>query len=414
MMATVLEPETDRAGFKAYRRGTHRTVDPATTLAHVQPYLAAMGITRIANVTGLDRIGVPVVMVCRPNSRSLAVSQGKGLTLDAAKASGVMEAIELYHGECIELPLRLGSVRDLGATHRLVDLGRLPRRADSRFHFDLPILWIEGRDLLADEPLWLPYEVVHTRYVLPLPTGSGCFPASSNGLASGNHLLEAINHGIAEVVERDSTSVWNQLDRASRDRTRIDLSTIDDDDCVKVLDALERADLAVAAWDTTTDVGIASFYCLITDRRYENAHSGAGAGAHPSRAVALLRALTEAVQVRTTYITGSRDDLRPDEFTPPAIEQKLRRAQALMSDGGSPRDFRDVPTYDSQTCADDLAWMLDRLRAVGIEEVVAVDLTRAKLGMPVARVVIPGLEGPDDHEHYMPGPRVVEVRGTPR
>jgi YcaO-like protein with predicted kinase domain len=204
------------------------------------------------------------------------------------------------------------------------------------------------------------------------------------------------------------------LDRASRDRTRIDLSTIDDEDCVKVLDALERADLAVAAWDTTTDVGIASFSCLITDRRYENAHAGAGAGAHPSRAVALLRALTEAVQVRTTYITGSRDDLRPDEFTPPAIEQKLRRAQALMSHGGSPRDFRDVPTYDSQTCADDLAWMLDRLRAVGIEEVVAVDLTRAKLGMPVARVIIPGLEGPDDHEHYMPGPRVVEVRGTPR
>jgi ribosomal protein S12 methylthiotransferase accessory factor YcaO len=98
-MATVLKPEPEPApaGFKAYRRGTHRTVDPAVTLARVQPYLARMGITRIANVTGLDRIGVPVVMVCRPNSRSLAVAQGKGLTLDAAKASGVMEAIELYH-----------------------------------------------------------------------------------------------------------------------------------------------------------------------------------------------------------------------------------------------------------------------------------------------------------------------------
>jgi YcaO-like protein with predicted kinase domain len=413
-MATVLEPEPDRAGFKAYWRGTHRTVDPATTLARVQPYLAAMGITRIANVTGLDRIGVPVVMVCRPNSRSLAVSQGKGLTLDAAKASGVMEAVELYHGERIELLLKLGSVRDLGTTHRLVDLDRLPRRADTRFHFDLPILWIEGRDLVADEPVWLPYEVVHTRYTLPLPTGSSCFPASSNGLASGNHLLEAINHGIAEVVERDSTSVWNHLDKASRDRTRIDRSTIDDLDCIEVLDMLERSDFAVAAWDTTTDIGIASFYCLITDRRHDKAHSGAGAGAHPSRAVALLRALTEAVQVRTTYITGSRDDLRPDEFTPAAIERKLRRAAILMNHCGSQRDYSDVPTYESRTCADDLAWMLDRLRAVGIEEVVAVDLTRPGLGMPVARVVIPGLEGPDDHEHYVPGPRVLELRGTPR
>src|ERR671918_2417017 len=166
-MATVLEPEPDPAGFKAYRRGTHRTVDPATTLARVQPYLARMGITRIANVTGLDRIGVPVVMVCRPNSRSLAVSQGKGLTLDAAKASGVMEAIELYHGERIERPLTLGSVRDLGARHRLVDLDRLPPRAESRFHLNLQLLWIEGRDLLSDEPVWLPYEMVHTNYTLP-------------------------------------------------------------------------------------------------------------------------------------------------------------------------------------------------------------------------------------------------------
>ena len=412
-MATVLQAEHDRAGFKAYRRGTHRTVDPAATLARVQPYLARMGITRIANVTGLDRIGVPVVMVCRPNSRSLAVSQGKGLTLDAAKASGVMEAIELYHGERIELPLKLGSTRDLGATHRLVDLDRMPHRPYSRLHPDLQMLWIEGRNMLSDEATWLPFEVVHTNYTLPLPTGSGCFPASSNGLASGNHPLEAINHGIAEVVERDSIALWNHLDKAGRDRTRIDLSTVDGDGA-EILDRLEGADFAVAIWDATTDVGIASFYCLIADRRHENAHSGAGAGAHPSRAVALLRALTEAIQVRTTYITGSRDDLRPDEFTPPALEQKLRRAQRLMKTRAPQRDFRDVPTCEARTCADDLAWMLDRLRAVGIEEVVAVDLTRPEMGMPVARVVIPGLEGPDDHDAYVPGPRVLAARGGPR
>jgi ribosomal protein S12 methylthiotransferase accessory factor len=296
----------------------------------------------------------------------------------------------------------------------LVNLDALPRLAESRFHGDLPILWIEGRNLLNDAPIWLPYELVHTRYTLPLPSGSGCFPASSNGLASGNHILEAINHGIAEVVERDSTALWNHLDQAGRVRTRIDPSTINDADCARVLDQLERAGFAVALWDTTTDVGIAAFYCLITDRWHENAHSGAGAGAHPSRAVALLRALTEAIQVRTTYITGSRDDLRPDEFTPPAIARKLWRAQTLMGQGGAPRNFRDVPTWESRTCADDLAWMLDRLRAVGIAEVVAVDLTRPEIGLPVVRVVIPGLEGPDDHDRYVPGVRVRAMPESPR
>ena len=72
---------------------------PEETLARLVPHLGRMGITRVANVTGLDRVGVPVVTAVRPNARSLAVSQGKGLTLAAAKVSAIMEAAELYHAE---------------------------------------------------------------------------------------------------------------------------------------------------------------------------------------------------------------------------------------------------------------------------------------------------------------------------
>ena len=80
---------------KGYFSGTHRCVEPARTIERLRPMLKAMGITRIANITGLDRIGIPVVMVCRPNSRSVSVSQGKGLTLDAAKASGLMDGARI-------------------------------------------------------------------------------------------------------------------------------------------------------------------------------------------------------------------------------------------------------------------------------------------------------------------------------
>src|SRR5882724_3967893 len=96
MTASFITPETL---FKRHQHGTHRTVSPAETLARVTPLLPAMGITRVANVTGLDRIGVPVAMVYRPNARSIAVSPGKGLTLDAARCSGVMESIEGWHAE---------------------------------------------------------------------------------------------------------------------------------------------------------------------------------------------------------------------------------------------------------------------------------------------------------------------------
>jgi ribosomal protein S12 methylthiotransferase accessory factor YcaO len=145
---------TGDAALKAYRSGTHRTVSPAETLARVRSLMGRMGITRIANVTGLDRIGVPVVMVCRPNSRSIAVSQGKGLDLDAAKASGVMEAAEVYHAESIASPLKLCSYEEIHDTHRLIDFDGLPLLAGRRFDPNRPILWIEGQDLMVQEPTW--------------------------------------------------------------------------------------------------------------------------------------------------------------------------------------------------------------------------------------------------------------------
>jgi YcaO-like protein with predicted kinase domain len=61
-------------------------------------FMPAMGITWLANVTGLDRIGLPVCVAVRPNWRALSTSQGKGETIEAAKASALMEAIESWHG----------------------------------------------------------------------------------------------------------------------------------------------------------------------------------------------------------------------------------------------------------------------------------------------------------------------------
>src|SRR6202007_538657 len=112
---------------KVYREGTHRTAAPRDTLARVEPLKSLFGITRIANLTGLDRTGIPVVMVCRPSARSSAVFHGKGLDLAAAKASGVMEAIETWHAEHVELPLRFSSYADLSKNWKTAEVDRLPR-----------------------------------------------------------------------------------------------------------------------------------------------------------------------------------------------------------------------------------------------------------------------------------------------
>ncbi len=159
---------------KDFRDGTHRTRHPDLTLKRVEPLLPVMGITRVANVTGLDYIGVPVVMVCRPNSRSLSVAQGKGLDLPAAKASGIMEAVEGYHSQHITLPLKYASYDELRFTHEMADVARLPKTRDSKYHPDFCLHWVEGYDLLSGKPRWVPYEMVHTHYTLPAITVSGC------------------------------------------------------------------------------------------------------------------------------------------------------------------------------------------------------------------------------------------------
>jgi ribosomal protein S12 methylthiotransferase accessory factor len=392
---------------KRYFLGTHRTCSPTETLARLRPLLPAMGITRIANVTGLDRTGIPVVMVCRPNSRSVAVSQGKGLTLEAAKASGVMEAVEVWHGEHIVKPLKLASLKEMRREHRVADVALLPLASGRLFSPDLALLWIEGKDLLGGDAVWIPFESVSTNYTIPLPPGSGCFQANTNGLASGNHPVEAICHGLCEVVERDATTLWRLQSPRSREERAIDPETVDDPDCQSVLAKLRAANLSVRIWETTSDFGIASFVCLVMELDGEYADPEFGSGCHPSRHVALLRALTEAAQARNTYISGARDDYPAAAWEDAYRRRRQAYCQRLITSSKPRGALAHAPNFDSPSLDGDLRWLLARLRAGGIEQAISVDLSKDAIGIPVVRVVVPGLEGAMEEAggDYAPGPR---------
>jgi ribosomal protein S12 methylthiotransferase accessory factor len=395
-------------GVKRYRTGTHRLVDPAATLERVRPMLPAMGITRIANITGLDRLGIPVALAFRPNSRNLAVSQGKGLTLEAAKASAVMETIEHYHAETVDAPIRTASYDEMRAEGRVVDAERLPRPSGDLFDPGRPIAWIEGWDLMQREPSWVPFDIVNTNYTLPFPLGHGCFQSTSNGLASGNHPLEATSSAISEVVERDGLSLWHLADAGARDGMRIKLDTIDDASCAALIDRYRQAGLAVTVWNLTTDVGIPSFRCMIAEEREDPFHVGyaaQGMGAHPMRGIALSRALTEAAQSRLTYIAGSRDDVFRDMYARLRDPERARRRRRELRPGDGDRGFRDIAEFSSDTFEADVEWQLARLNAVGIDQVIVVALTKPEFEVPVVKVIVPGLEGFVFDQNYVPGER---------
>jgi len=245
---------------KEFRRGTHRTVPPSETLARFRPFASQMGITRLGNITGLDRIGIPVVVAVRPNSRSVSVSQGKGLDLTQAMASALMEAIEGFHAEEVGED-RCSTYREIAAEGAVVDPLTLCSTGRP-FDADAEICWLEGYDLLRQEPCRVPAELVHTDYTQPL---DGYFLAGSNGLASGNHLVEAIGSAICELVERDAVALWSASGIRARARRALDITSVDDPDCRALLAKYAEAGIDVRLWNVTTEIGIAAFVCDIRD-----------------------------------------------------------------------------------------------------------------------------------------------------
>jgi ribosomal protein S12 methylthiotransferase accessory factor len=350
-----------------------------------------MGITRLANVTGLDRIGIPVYTAIRPNSRSLAASQGKGFDPDSAKASALMESIECWHAENIDNPLRWCSYWNLHERAMVADITRLPLRSNRTLSLDEPRLWIGGWDLMCNRASWVPYDSATMNMVFPAGY-SPDFCISSNGLASGNHILEAIEHALCEVIERDADALWRADDRLAQ----LDLETVTDPYCRFVIEHLRGAGVRVTVWDMTADTAIPTYICVIMEkpdrrnRRSLQVHFGSGC--HLSPGVALMRAVTEAVQTRLTYISGSRDEFFYDDYERSDDWEYLEQVWEETSAGTSIARFGDHADLATESFEGDIEILLASLRRVGIDSAVTVNLTKPEIGIPVVKVVVPGLE----------------------
>lgn len=397
---------------KLLTESTHRSRSPVETLAVFQPLMSRLGITRLANITGLDHIGIPVFVAFRPESRGLATAQGKGLDVAAARASALMEAIESWHAERIALTSRVEAYGVLRREGTVVEASALHMRHGRSLSSNRPIQWALAHELISGEPRWVPWDCVSCDFSRDV-VRQATFVQTTNGLASGNHILEAILHGLCEVIERDAISLHGCRDEARQAARRIDLDTIQDLRSTNLLGKLRDADVDVALWDCTSDLGIPVISAMIMDspQSTRRSHRGPhrGYGCHVNRDIALLRAVTEAVQSRVTYVSGGRDDLFTERFR---ALQRMEREDAVARQMLQParRSFAEVPSIHYATFNADLAEILARLRASGLCEVAMVDLSRQDVGVPVVKVVVPGLENNIHHErHYRPGPRAARV-----
>lgn len=375
---------------KGYKRGTHRAVDPAETFQRLNPKLPAAGITRVADITGLDRIGIPVFSSIRPMAEGGAISvyNGKGTTAEEARVSAMMEAIERYSAEVGDRELLIERYSVLREHGNAVNPRDLILPSYVKGVEELPIPWIEGVELLTDEPIYVPAAAVFH----PLPARYDrlrLFRTNTNGLAGGNELEEAIFHGLAEVIERDAWSLV-EVTRDTGPRVEINGGEIG-----ALLEKFRAAEVSILIRDITSDIGVPTFAAVSDDLLLRDPTLlTIGMGTHTNASVAVQRAITEVAQSRLTQIHGAREDTATADVRRMMGYDWLLKQNQHWFEQSDAEEFEQAAaaSVDTDDFLEDIHHTVARLRAAGLERVIVVELTREELGVPVVRVLVPGLE----------------------
>ena len=378
-----------------FNHGTQRLVPPEATLARIAPYLERNGITRSMPVTHLDSLGIPSYCAIRPTGLVLQVSNGKGLTDAAARASAVMEAIELNHAENPRPSvLRRTSAAALGADGALVIRpGEVYGFRGTYFSDRFMCEWVEGENLVDGSRVWLPASAVYF-YRQPC-----LHDTTTNGLASGNGLSEATLHGIYELVERDAMSRLS-VDGVLRIRDRaliVDPMDVPDATLAALAEQVERAGTKVLLLWLPSAIPLHTFWSVMLNRNPAAAVStlNVGWGTHADWRIAASRALTEAAQSRVALIHGAREDIqdKPVSRAERTFDTAAVRYFAELEPNAAWADVERQPTTPSD---DDLDSQLTRivraLAGAGHERVLRVDLTDPDANIPVVKIIAPSLQ----------------------
>jgi len=373
----------------AFHEGTHRSAVLSDTLARIAPLLPAMGITRAGDITGLDRIGIPTWIAVRPAAKLLTVSSGKGLSHGAARVSALMESVEHWHTEWPAEVFRRTSTVELMREHSpFLAVHELPDYEPGPYFTDRRVLdWVLSESLPDGTRAWLPASTAF--FTDPMLT-----LWSANGLASGNHMIEATLHGLYEVIERDSVA---RLIRGGvslpRGQSRVvDLDTLPAGPLTELRDRLCRARVGLTLIWVESIVPVTTFWAVLVDPAspFPSTYVNMGHGSHLCPSVAATRAITEAAQSRLAFIHGSREDLLPGAYQ---FKPSIDRIRTFFTNRRGDLSWSTLVDRSNGDLSVDLDTVLNGLYVAGYTRVFRVDLTQARFDIPVVKVVVPGLSG---------------------
>jgi oxazoline/thiazoline synthase len=392
--------------------GGYRTVPPRATVArfrkHVSPLTGVVSrLERIeadlplnTNYFAVHNFSAPAKTVHELRVGLGGGSFGKGSTAEQGEASALMEAIERYCGIFQGDEIRKkGRFTDFAA-------GEAIHPNDVLLFSDAQYQGQEapGPDVHATSPTpapfdpaskleWSPVWSLRDRRFKYLPTsllyffyqGPGAINTDSNGCAAGNTLEEAIVQGFLELVERDAYAIWwyNRLQRA-----QVDLNHFNDSYIRDLQTQLADAGRKLWVLDVTSDLGIPTFVAILHWMQNSQENIEFGSGAHFDARIALLRALTELNQFLSIGLMGggSGEKSSLDGVTPLRLEDHpfLMPASAPAAQWDCDEKFARLGTREQVIACMQLTQSKDL-------DFLVLDQTRPDVGVPVVRVVVPGL-----------------------
>ena len=419
-----LEPILLRSQKKLTGKLSSRIKPVEETIKTILPVSSNIGITRLADITNMDILGIPNFSAVLPGTEDyIWVYSGKGPTRMDAKASALMESIERYSS----LPsgnrnkMIQGSYKEVSKVSKILHPSNVVEPMILEYDDEMIMDFLSGYDLVNNDRILIPAPLALFRYSPKPPAINPFAYHHTNGLASGNVLEEAICHSLCELIERDATSLAelnasalpynflrtmtkylsdNGLEIDPVDGTEfvdddskypdVDISNIDFKPISNLVKKFNDAKIPLIIKDITSPIGVPTFNASSIEWITEDyGYLAEGHGTHPDARIALLRAITEVSQTRAANIQGARDDLRKISYGNSNSDEK-KTWQFMKSKNTI--QFSEIKSFIHDDILDDINFILSRLVSNGLKQVIVVDLTNPQIMIPVVRTIVPGLE----------------------
>ncbi len=381
-------------------KGTYRVKDPVDTYDSNEEKLRTAGITRITEITHLDRVKIPVFSSIRPTAQSGGVSvyAGKGATVEQARASAMMEGFERYSAEKQDIDqekISISAYNEIKNDSVLNPRDLLLPKSFENQNIEMQKLeWIEAEEIISESPILVPANAVFHPYIPNReikPSAMAMFKGNTNGLASGNVIEEAVLHGIFEVVERDA---WSIFELTKRNKKQIDLDTIENETVNELVEKFTEQGIKIKLMDITADLKIPTIVASADDTVLKDAALlTLGVGTHLNPEIAAIRALSEVAQSRATQIHGTREDtVRADFMRKAGYENMKRTNKDYFVEEDEKINLSDIENKITGSIKRDIEVSIEEVQKAGLDKVIYYDLTREEIGVNVARVIIPKAE----------------------